>query len=246
MPTQITTVSDSLLSALTTFMNFVPTLIGAIIVIAIGWLVSGLVARLIQRLLHVARLDQLSTKAGVDRFLIGPAGYFSASRGVAVLAKWFIRLVFVQAAANLLNMPQVTAIINSILLFIPNLAVALVILVIGAYAAQFVSGLVRESVSKAGVANSKFFGLLARYAIIGFAVIAALDHIGVAVTLVNTLFIGLVASISLAIGLAFGLGGQGVASEMARTWYEHGKTASSKLKVMSSEPASPEGKKTGT
>lgn len=239
MPIQAVTVRDSLFSALTAFMNFVPTLIGAILVIVIGWFVSSLVAQLIQRLLHVARLDQVATRAGIDRFMIGPAGHFPASHGVALLAKWFIRLIFLQAAANLLNMPQVTAIINNILLFLPNLAVALVILIVGAYAAQFVSGLVREAVGKTGVAKPGLFGLIAQYAIIGFAVIAALNHIGIAVTLINTLFIGLVASISLAVGLAFGLGGQSVASEMTRNWYEQGKNAADNLKVIPSGTKNP-------
>ncbi len=231
MPTPLLTVRDSLLSGLTAFMSYLPTLVGAILVVAAGWVVSGWVARLSERVLRVARLDQVSGKAGVDRFLVGPSGRFTASHGVGVLAKWFVRLVFLQAAANLLNMPQVTAIINSILLFIPNVAVAMVILVIGAYASQFVSGLVRESVSKSGTASPELFAMLTRYGISGFAVIAALNHLGIAVVLVNTLFIGLVASLSLAIGLAFGLGGRAVAAELTQSWYAR---ANPKIKAMPS------------
>jgi hypothetical protein len=234
MQNQVITASDSLMSAFTTFMNYVPTLIGAAIVIAVGWFLSSLIARLLQRVLHVARLDEVALKAGVDRYMVGPRGLFPASYGVAELAKWFIRLVFLQAAANLLNMPQVTAIINSILYFIPNLAVALVILVIGAYAAQFASGLAREGVAKSGVGSPRLFGMITQYSIIGFAVIAALNHIGVAVVLVNTLFMGLVASLSLAIGLAFGLGGQGVASEVTRTWYARAKAPKSRVEIIPS------------
>jgi hypothetical protein len=65
--------------------------------------------------------------------------------------------------------------------------------------------------------------MLTNYAVIGFAVIAALNQLGIATVVVNTLFIGLVASVALAVGLAFGLGGRDVASEMTRSWYERGK-----------------------
>lgn len=233
---QVTSVGDSLYAGFSTFFSFLPTLIGGIVVLLIGWIVGRIVASLVERLLNYARLNHVATRAGVDRYLVGPHGHYTASHGIAMLSKWFVFLVFVQAAANVLHMPQVTAIINSILLYIPNVAVALVILLFGAFIARVVSSAVSGAVAKTGMARPNVFGLIAEYAIMGFAVIAALDHLGIAVTVVNTLLFGLVASVSLAVGLSFGLGGKDVASEITRNWYEQGKQAAGKLKAVPKNP----------
>lgn len=223
MQNQIMTIRDSFFSGVTTFMNFIPTLVGALIILAIGWMLSSLIARLVERILVAFKVDQATIRTGLDRFLIGPRGGYHASYGIAFLAKWFIRLIFLQAAANLLQMPQVTAILNSILLFIPNLAVALLIIIAGVYLGQFSAGVVQEAVGRSGVGRPDLFALMTRYAIVGFALIAALNHIGIALVVVDTLLIGLVASLALAVGLAFGLGGQHVASEFTRNLYEQNK-----------------------
>ena len=126
-----------------------------------------------------------------------------------------------QAAANVLGIPQITEITNSIILYIPNVIVAIAIIIIGTFIAQFLAGLVRSSVSELGVGNPNLLAKLTQYAVIGFAVIAAIDQLGIAATVVNTLLIGLVGAIALAIGLAFGLGGREVAAEITQKWY-HG------------------------
>ena len=139
---------------------------------------------------------------------------------IATLIKYFIFLIFVQAAANVLGIPQLTEIINRIILFIPNVVVALAIIVIGSLIARFLSGLVRSSVSELGVGSPNLLATLTQYIVIGFAVIAAIDQLGIAATLVNTLLIGLIGSVALAIGLAFGLGGRDVAAQITQKWYE--------------------------
>jgi hypothetical protein len=231
MDNQIVSLRDSFFSGITTFMNFIPTLLGAAVVLAVGWFLSTFVARLVERVLISLKLDEVSGRTGMDRYLVGPQGNYRASQGVGILAKWFVRLIFLQAAANLLNMPQVTTIINNILMFIPNLAVALLIVVVGVYLGRFIAGVVQQATAKAGMNRPDLFSIIARYAINGFAIIAALNHIGIAVSVVNTLFVGLVASLSLALGLSFGLGGQGVASDVTRSWYNQRK--SENLKVLS-------------
>jgi hypothetical protein len=138
---------------------------------------------------------------------------------IATLIKYSIFLIFVQAAANVLGISQITDITNSIILYIPNVIVAIAIIVIGTFIAQFLSGLVRSSVSELGVGSPNLLAKLTQYAVIGFSIIAAINQLGIAETVVNTLFFGLVAAIALAIGLAFGLGGREVAAEITKKWY---------------------------
>ncbi|MEO5970164.1 MAG: hypothetical protein ABIQ95_09570 [Bdellovibrionia bacterium] len=223
MPNQIVTIRDSLYSALTVFMNYIPTLIGGILVLVVGWMVSSMIARLVERILVATKIDHATERTGLSEFMIGPQGRFKFSHGIGFLAKWFIRLLFLQAVANLLNMPQITAIMTSMLLFIPNIAVAMLILVVGLYLGQFVSNIVREAMAKSGVSRPGVIASICRYGIVGFSIIAALNHVGIGAVAINILFIGFVASLSLALGLAFGLGAQGVAAEVTRTWYEQNK-----------------------
>ncbi len=225
---QIRTTSDALwlsfTNALNSFMTFLPALIGALIVLVIGWVVSGALARLIEKGLRVIGLERAVHHSGLNDFIVRSGTNWTTSKLIAELIKWFIRLIFIQAAANILGMPQITAIINSIILFIPNIIVAMVIIVIGALIAKFLSGLVRGSVSEMGVGNPNLLATLTRYAVIGFAVIAAINQLGIAAVVVNTLFIGLVGAIALAVGLAFGLGGREVAAKITESWYEGGKS----------------------
>jgi hypothetical protein len=213
----------SFVNALNSFMTFLPALIGAIIVLVIGWIISAFLARLIEKGLRAIGLERAVQHSGINDFIMRSGTKWTTSQIIAELIKWFIRLIFIQAAANILGMPQITAIINSIVLFIPNVVVALVIIVIGALIAKFLSGLVRGSVSELGVGNPNLLATLTRYAVLGFAIIAAVSQLGIAAAVVNTLFIGLVGSISLAVGLAFGLGGREVAAKITESWYESGK-----------------------
>jgi hypothetical protein len=238
MPATIGTTANSIWSGLatgfTSFMDFVPAMIGAAVILVIGWFLASIVARLVERILLACRLDYAVARTGVTATLPTINGrQFSASHALAELGKWFIRLIFLQAAANVLHMPQVTALINSIVLFIPNLVVAILFLAVGAMLAHYVGELVKSSVGKAGIGQPAVFAMIARYAIMGFAIIGAVNQIGIATNLINILFTGLVASVALALGLSFGLGGQHVASEITRGWYETGKTQQGRLKSIS-------------
>lgn len=219
----------SLTAALQNFLGFLPQLVGALIILVIGWFVAGLLAGLVERALKVVGFERAAQSTGIAGFIQRSGSGWTASRIVAEIVKWFIRLIALQAAASVLGMPQVTEIINSILLFLPNLVVALVIVVIGALIANFVAGIVRGATGEMGFGNADLLASIARYAILVFAVIAAVNQVGIAATVVNTLFIGAVAAIAAAFALAFGLGGREVAAQITQGWYAQGREASEKV-----------------
>lgn len=221
----------SLTAALTAFLTFVPALVGAVILLIIGWILSGVIGRVVTTLLQKIGFEKAASTTGVTRFvgMTGAGKGMTASRIMGELVKWFIRLIFIELAAEALHLAAITTLINSIILFIPNLIVALVVVMIGVLVANLVAGLVRGGAAEAGFKSPNLLASVARYAIIGFAVLIALNQIGIAATLVNTLFIGLVGSIALALGLAFGLGGREVASQMWDQWASTGVRAAAKL-----------------
>lgn len=158
-------------------------------------------------------------RSGINDFIHRAGSRTTGTHVVAQLMKWFIMLIFVQAAANLLRISEITAILNAIVLYIPRVMVAIGIIVIGAWVARVLAGVVRGSVAEMGGENPNFFATLTQYTVLGLAIIAALDQIEIARIVVNTLLIGLVASVSLAIGLAFGLGGRDVGAKITESWY---------------------------
>lgn len=227
----------SFTGALTRLMSLLPALLGAVLVLVIGWVVSGFLAGLIERALKAVGMERAVEHSGIGDFIRRSGTKMTTSGVIAGLIKWLIRLIFIQAAANILGMPQVTSIINSIVLFIPSVVVAMAIIVVGSLIAKFLAGLVRGSVSEMGVGNPNLLAKLTQYVVVGFAVIAAIDQLGIAATVVNTLLIGLIGSVALAVGLAFGLGGREVAGEIARSWYEGGTRAAEALRQRADEDA---------
>jgi len=225
----------SVTEALQNFLGFLPQLVGAIIVLVLGWIIAGLLAGLVERMLKSVGFEKAAESTGIAGFVRQAGTDWTVSKVVAEIVKWFIRLVAIQAAASILGMTQISAIINSILLWLPNLIVALAIIVLGAFIANFVASLVRGATGQMGLGNPDLMANIARYAIIVFAVIAAVDQLGIAETVVNTLFTGAVAAVALAFALAFGLGGQQVASQIAQGWYEKGKQAGQQIQQASQD-----------
>lgn len=222
MVTQITSWSDSLWHGLTAgldrFANGVPTVLGALLILILGWIIAGALAALVVKVSRAAHLDTLGDRIKVNDFLSRAGTRMTASDILGEVVKWVVRLVFVEMAAEQCGLTQVTALVNGILGFIPNILVALLVLGIGAFLAQLLSGVVRGAASEAGMGNAGLLAKLASGGVMAFAIIAAVNQLGIAPIVVNTLYIGLVASLSLALGLAFGLGGRDTAARLTQQW----------------------------
>jgi Conserved TM helix len=151
------------------------------------------------------------------------------------VTKWFVRLITLVVAFDALGLPAVSQVLQQLLLWLPNLVVALVMLVIAGLAANALHGLVRGSTASAGFSNPDLLANIARGAVWAFAIVVAVNQLGIATTLVNTLFMGTVGALALALGLAFGLGGRETAAEIVRGWYRQGQMAAPKMAEAASE-----------
>lgn len=154
------------------------------------------------------KIDQAIERFNVSKQLKHFGIDFSVSEFLGELVKWFLVLVFLMAATDILGLVQVTEFLNNIILYLPNVVVATVILTIAFVMGNIAYTIVKGSVRVAGIMSATLLAAISRWAIIVFGVLAALIQLGIATSLVNTIFIGLVGALSLAIGLAFGLGGR--------------------------------------
>ena len=128
------------------------------------------------------------------------------------IGKWLVRFVVLLVAFDALGLPAVPDVLRQFLLWLPNLVIALVILIFAGIAARALGNVLRGATSKAGFTNPETLANVAKTAVWAFAIIIAVDQVGIASTLVNTLFMGVVGALALACGLAFGLGGRELAA----------------------------------
>jgi len=219
----IDTLSESFNSAMASFIDALPTVVGALLILLVGWIIGRLVGGAVTQILTRVGADQrFSQYAGA---VYGPsAGAMAPSRLLGLLARWFIYLVFFIAAANFLGWPQVSSLLNSFVAWLPNLVAAVVILIAAPVIGQVLRATIESSAAGMGMGGASLVGRLAQWGVILFGVLAALAQVGIADTLVTTLFTGIVAAIAIALGVAFGLGGREVASEVVRAVYESRKS----------------------
>jgi hypothetical protein len=220
----------SLSNALNTFLAAIPQVIGALLIILIGWIVAGILARIVTEVLRRAGADRLFAEHGGEVYG-AQSRKIQPSVVAGELVKWLIRIVFLVAAANVLGLTQVSELLNDVLLWIPNLIVAAIILLLAPLLARFVRGAIEVGAGQMGFSNAPLLGRIAEIAIVAFAVVIAINQIGIAANLVNTLFIGVVAALAIAFGLAFGLGGPDVAAQRTQSGYEQSQATAARLRA---------------
>jgi hypothetical protein len=204
----------SLTGALNTFFAAIPRIIGFAVVLIVGWIISSLLARGVQALLHAVKFNDLAQRSGFAGFVQKMGVRDDASGVIAGVVKWFVRLIALVVAFDTLGLPAVSNVLQQLLLWLPNLVVALVVLVIGGLAAKALSQLVRGASAQAGFSNPDTLATVTQVAVWGFTIVVAVNQLGIATTLINTLLVGLVGALALAFGLAFGLGGRDRAAQI--------------------------------
>jgi hypothetical protein len=219
----------SLAGALALLLTGIPRIIGFLLILLIGWFIAGILARAVAGLLRVIRFNDLAQRAGITGFVKNMGIQRDAAGVLADIVMWFVRVITLIVAFDALGLPAVSQVLQQFLLWIPNLVVAMVILVIAGLAANALANLVRGATAQAGFSNPELLATIVRVAIWSFGIIIAVNQIGIAQTLVNTLFFGLVAALALALGLAFGLGGRETAGEIVQSWYHQSREAAPKI-----------------
>jgi hypothetical protein len=185
----------------TGIIEFLPKLIVALIIFIFGWFIGAVLGRLVAQIVASMRIDDAGFKLNSGAFL-------------GFLVKWFFIILFLIASLQLLGLTDVTLFLSTVVLtYLPHVIVAVLILLVAAVIADAVQKIVAGSAAAVNIGSANFVGSLARWAIWGFAILAALEQVGIATALIQTLFTGLVVALSLAFGLAFGLGGQHAAAD---------------------------------
>jgi hypothetical protein len=192
--------------------GFIPELVVALIIFVVGWIVGALFGRAVAQIVRSLKIDNALKSIGFEA-AFQRAGYKLDVGGfIGGIVKWFILVVFLVAALDVLGLTQVNVFLQQVvLLFLPQVFVAVLILLVSVVIAEAVQHAVVGTAKAAHMDSANFLGTVSKWAIWVFAILAALFQLGVAAAFVQTLFTGIVLALSLAIGLSFGLGGQDAA-----------------------------------
>ncbi|MGH2351636.1 MAG: mechanosensitive ion channel family protein, partial [Chloroflexota bacterium] len=121
----------ALTGALAMFVSFIPNLLGALLILLVGWIIARVVESLVTRGLRLIRFNQVADRAEIDQFLDKAGVRMDPASVVGKLAYWFLLLIFVGAAFSVFGLTQVNLLINDIIAYIPNVIVAVVVLLLG-------------------------------------------------------------------------------------------------------------------
>ncbi len=200
---------------------FIPNLVVAVVIFVIGWIVGSLLGKVVSQIVASIRVDQALRAAGVEKVMERTGFPLNTGAFLGMLVKWFFIVVFLVAALDVLGLTQVTIFLRAVVLgYLPSVIVAVLILLVAAVVADAAQRVVAGAARAAHLRTANLLGSVARWAIWIFAVLAALAQLQVATAFVQTLFTGVVVALALALGLAFGLGGQAAAADYLKRMRE--------------------------
>lgn len=220
MEQQLSVIFESARSFMMQLGEFLPKLIGAVIILIAGWFVAKFLAFIIVKGLKVINFNFITEKAGIDGFMKKGGMKKGTIDILGILVYWLAILATLLIAFNVLGLTVVSDLVSKVTLFIPNVIVAVLILTIGLYFARFVEEAVVAYAKNIGMDEAAMFGRLARWAIVVFVVVIALDQMEIGKELLRMSFLILFGGIVLALALAFGVGGQKWAAEQVDKFFK--------------------------
>lgn len=193
--------------------NFLPNFIFAILVFIIGWVIASVVGKAFTQVINALKLDKFFTSIGADEMFAKAGIRFTAGGFVGWLIKWLIIIAFLMASLEILNLTQVSDFLGKAVLgYLPQVIIAAFILILATVVSDVASRFVEAGARTAGVRSASMVGAVVKYAIWTFAFIIVLSQLGIAPEFMQILFTGIIATIAIAGGLAFGLGGRDAAA----------------------------------
>ena len=193
--------------------SYLPNIVVAIIIFVIGWIVGTALMKVVEQIFRSLKIDSALKSTGLNDAVERAGFTLNTGMLIGMLVKWFVIVAFLVASLDVLGLDQVNDFIKNVVLFyLPQVIVAALFIIVGAFVAEIGKNIVGGAARAAEVKSANFAGSVVKWAIWIFAILAALGQLQIAPDLINTLFTGIVVAIALALGLSFGLGGQEAAA----------------------------------
>lgn len=203
---------DIFIASLTSFWTklaaFIPQLIAALVILFIGWIVAKLVRAAVGQILKATHFDQIASKSGIEAFLKQGNIDITLGRIISELVYWLVIMVVIVTVSNSLGLTIVAALFHKVVFYIPNIIIAILVLVFGTLLARFTNRVAFAYLNNMGVQGALTISTFSEYAIQIFVVFVSLEQLDIGTHLLTAAFEIAFGAISLALALAFGLGGK--------------------------------------
>ncbi|MBD3279127.1 MAG: hypothetical protein GF390_00265 [Candidatus Pacebacteria bacterium] len=214
-----------------------PRIAGALLALIVGVAVAKASKRLLARILTSLKLSSLVKNSPLGMILSDDNIGQKTEEAITTTFYWLVMLVVIHTMVSILGLDSLSLVIERILGYIPNIIAAVFIMLFGLLLAGWVENLVKGAVKSVDFHTSTLVGKGASYLVVSVAMLTALSELGIASSFITILFIGLVTTVSLGLGLSLGLGGQDLVRQILTNWYQRNfkpaktkKTKSSKKK----------------
>ena len=212
-------IQNSFYNLMQSFIMYIPSLINAVLILLVGWVIAKIIQWVILRLSRAMGIDNLAKKSGVHRFLEKRGVKNGFSGILSRICFWAIMLIVLVNFFNHLGLELVSDLLNQLLMFIPNVLISCVLIIIGFYLAEFVSSLVFSSLEESNFENPDLIGKLVFYSIAFFTVAIALTQMGIGETIITNIVSIFFGTIGLALAISFGLGGKAWAEDIIKRYF---------------------------
>jgi len=200
--------------------NFLLNILGALVVFLIGWLLADWLKTLTAKIVNITKLGTLFKNPVVTDFLKNAQISQKFEDVIGEIVKWLVVTLFFVAGINILGITSISLFLNGIIAGIPTLIAAVITLVIGVVVAGFLEKVVKGSLGSSDPSMARFIGKVVSYAVMTFFVLAALSQLGIASFFINTVFVGFIMAVALALGLSLGLGSKDITKKVLEDWYK--------------------------
>jgi len=207
-------VMESVREMLTRVGAAIPRLVGVLIILIVGWLLAKLIETVIVRSLKLVRLDTLSEKSGTSNFLAKGGIKYTLSELIGVLVYWIVVLIVIITALNSMQWTVAAELLNTVVAYIPNIIIAIFMLVLGMFLSTLLGTVIRTAASNAGITQARILGQITQTVVVVFVVVIALQQLRIETGVILNVINIVLAATGLALGLAFGLGCKDVAGKM--------------------------------
>jgi small-conductance mechanosensitive channel len=221
---------QSFSEGMATFFSYIPQLIGALVILIIGYIIAKVLQAITTRVFKSMGFESWMESGGIKQFFERSQTQQTPLSAIGKLVFWLLFFIALTMAVDTLGISQISAVLAQFIAYIPQIIAAILILILAAMLANFVAGIVR------GATGNAIIGSIAQYGIIVFATFAALTQLGIAPELIAPTFLILLGAIAGAVALAFGFGGQETAAKLIEQWYTKGKEAASKMPAAGAPP----------
>ena len=193
---------------------FLPTLIGVLVILIVGWIIAGILKSMVVKVLKLIQLDTASEKSGLGDVLRRGGIKQTVAELIGVLIYWLVMLLVFMTALNALGMTVAAALLDKVILYIPNVIAAIFIMALGIFFASMIGTIVRTASGNAGISQAKFLGQLTQVVIMVFTVVVTLEQLNIAATVLTFALNIILGSMGLAMALAVGIGSKDIAGKL--------------------------------